>query len=200
MQAFISFSSDDRDKVHVLASTLIGAGIEPVIASQELSPGEPLESKVRRLIEDADCVLAFLTDEARENQWVNQEIGYAQATEKRIVPIVSEPEALPALLEGLEFYEMDFDDFEYHCARIADFLRDLAENKGFVVGPTKDVRDDTFELLHLPGAVSCHKCGTPEIHVFVCLLCGQWLCVECGAELPPTERPDPPVSSLSGQS
>lgn len=187
MKAFLSYSSDDHSLVHTISGVLIEAGIEPVVASQELAPGRPLSEKIKRLIRESDCVVAVLTQSVLDSDWVQQELACADAHSQRVVPLTTQhEESLPAMFEGVEYYPLELDDLEPHLWRVAVHLREWALENGLEVRDTSDLELDDFELLHLPRALVCPVCGNVENHAWLCLYCGDWVCVECGGTVPPS--------------
>jgi len=91
-KVFISYSSEDVNKLKALKNALKKRdNIEPVIIADRRSPGNPLTSKVKEGMEEANCLMPILTRESIKNQWVNQEIGYAECKDKiTIIPIVED--------------------------------------------------------------------------------------------------------------
>ena len=188
MKTFISFAENDHKFIHVLSGVLVQSGIDPLVASQVLAPGTPLDVKVQKMIKEADVILVILTSSSLRSRWVQQEIGFAKACNKPIVPLKTRGVSLPALLVGLEYVEFKpvnpVAGFEVVCR----FLCDFADKHNIVIRKTVAVGSDDFRLLHLSHAMLCPKCKNVNVHVFVCLLCGEWVCVECGETIPPSSR------------
>lgn len=87
---FISYSNDDKQKMHSLSKFMKKNGsFIPVVVANRRNAGMPLADKVAENIRNSDILLPILTENAIKNQWVNQEIGYAKAINKTIVPIVN---------------------------------------------------------------------------------------------------------------
>jgi TIR domain-containing protein len=61
--------------------------IEPIVIATNKEPGKRLSDKVSEGIISSDIFIPILTRNSINNQWVNQEIGFAVAQEKRIVPV-----------------------------------------------------------------------------------------------------------------
>jgi hypothetical protein len=108
-RVFISHSTRDRGLVIALAKLLAKFGIEVFVAEWYLTPGEPLDKKVFRQIEEADCMVVLLTKNGIRSTWVHQEIGYAIKTIRPLIPLVekgTDPKDLAAL-QGREYIEYD---------------------------------------------------------------------------------------------
>jgi hypothetical protein len=199
MRVFISHAQPDHQLVHALTRSLHEAGLDPVVAIYRPMPGSRLDEKVRRLIRESDCVLVLNTSGASKSRWVQQEIGCAKAFRKHIVPLKTRGARIAAMLEGYEYYPLSQSASRSAFHRIADFLREWALEKGLEVRATassgaEDDIDKYGQVLHLPHAVICPACKRVDHHVFVCLLCGQWVCWGCGGTVPP---PSPALSQMA---
>lgn len=62
--------------------------LEPIVVADRRSPGKPLEEKVKEAVKEAMYIIPILTADSIHSQWVNQEIGFAEALGKNIYPIV----------------------------------------------------------------------------------------------------------------
>jgi len=174
--------------MHALSGALVEAGLSPLVATQRLSPGTRLDDKVEAMIQESDCVVVLNTPNALRSRWVQQEIGCAKGRSKHLVPLKTRGTRLGAMLEGLEHYQFKASNPREDFVRVAGFLRSFAEERGVPVAKVNEGLSRFAELVHLPRALLCPKCGLAEIHVFVCLLCGEWICTDCGATIPPTSR------------
>lgn len=92
VKVFVSYTSVDDRKRKALVGALLSAepAFEPIVVSDRRQPGTPLEAKVMTGIRESDCLVPILTRAALASQWVNQEIGYAYALDKQVLPIVQE--------------------------------------------------------------------------------------------------------------
>lgn len=109
MKVFISHSTQDQGLVINLARLLQELGLTPLVAEWYLSPGEHLDTKIRKQIKDADCFIVLLTHNGTRSRWVQQEIGIALEANKSIIPIVekgADPDDL-GILQGREYIEYD---------------------------------------------------------------------------------------------
>ncbi len=88
---FISYSDYDKAKMIALKKAIERDGIHivPIVIADQKKPLESLTDKVCLGINDCDILVPILTSNSINNQWVNQEIGYAKAKEKKILPIIS---------------------------------------------------------------------------------------------------------------
>jgi hypothetical protein len=86
---FISYCQDDFDKVKILQDHLKEIdSIEPVIVADKREPLKPLAQKVSDNILSCEYFIPILTQNAITAQWINQEIGFAISSRRKILPIV----------------------------------------------------------------------------------------------------------------
>lgn len=88
---FISYSDLDRNKMIALRKAIDKKSpeITAVVIADQKKPLETLSEKVIDGISKCDILIPILTANSIKNQWVNQEIGYAKAKDKKIIPIIS---------------------------------------------------------------------------------------------------------------
>lgn len=193
MKVFVSFAQRDHKLVHTFCGVLIEKGITPLVAAQRLAPGSRLDDKIRDMIKESDCVVVLNTPNGSRSRWVQQEIGCAKALEKPIIPLKTRQARIAAMLQGYEYYLFKTVDPRDDFRRVSSFLRDFAEEKGIPLPKRSDREPSDWSLiLHLPHAMLCPKCKKTEIHVGLCLICGDWLCIGCGETVPPSSRADAP--------
>jgi len=123
IKTFISYSSEDSVYVQRLHASLDTIGANPYVAEWWLEAGQPLAEKIRRNIEDSTCLLAMLTEEANSSAWVHEEIGYAIAKGKTVIPVVEAGVKIRGFLEGLEYIPFDKYDFDETVYKILTSVR-----------------------------------------------------------------------------
>lgn len=85
MKIFISYSEKDRGISHLLTYIMEKDGNE-VCMDKHIEPGKKFDEAIQSMITESDAVLLILTENAIKSAWVNQEIGFATALKKHIVP------------------------------------------------------------------------------------------------------------------
>jgi hypothetical protein len=85
-RVFISYSHVDRIQVECLAEILADANLTPMW-DRHLAPGVDFPDQIRSFITNAHVFLPFLTPASIKRPWLNQEIGYAAAMGKPILPV-----------------------------------------------------------------------------------------------------------------
>jgi len=103
---FISYSDFDKDKVDLIVNELEGnTKFFPIVIASNREALKPLAQKVADGIIQAKVILPILTKNSIPTQWINQEIGFATALSKRILPIVERD--LIEMLKGFIHKQID---------------------------------------------------------------------------------------------
>ena len=88
-ELFISYSDADYDKVKLIIEELKShTTFKPLIIANNRQAGKLLADKVKNGINRAHIIIPILTENSIKEQWLNQEIGYATAMNKKIMPII----------------------------------------------------------------------------------------------------------------
>lgn len=106
MKVFLSHSHKDLELAKRIKE-FIKSKCEVYLASEDYQLGQPLPQKVKKNIKSSTYLIALITKDGVESQWVNQEIGLARACKIPIIPIVEQGIKPPAILEGLEYLQLD---------------------------------------------------------------------------------------------
>lgn len=93
-RVFVSYSTRDINLAQELRVGMAAAGGEVFLAEYSLAPGQSLPAGIIRAIEACDLFLLLWSTNAKDSDWVPQEIGIAKAHGKSIMPVV--------LHEGIE--------------------------------------------------------------------------------------------------
>ena len=72
-RAFISYCHDDAAAVSQLRDVLRGNGIEVIVDSEAMSPGERISDFIDRSIRDCDVVVSVVSDRSLLSAWVASE-------------------------------------------------------------------------------------------------------------------------------
>lgn len=88
---FISYSDQDRSRMRSLERIIKKSRhFTPIIIADRREVLTALTDKVKFGIFESDYIIPILTETSIGSQWVNQEIGYAVAMNKEIVPIIEQ--------------------------------------------------------------------------------------------------------------
>ena len=94
---FISHSSPDLQFAQFLQRHLYSESVSAFLAPVSLSPGEHWPQEILNALSSSDWVLFLASRAACASPWVQQELGAALVTKKKLVPIVWDmpPSELP---------------------------------------------------------------------------------------------------------
>ena len=88
INVFISHNSKDKPVARQIAKVLIHHGIKPWIDEAEINVGDSLTEKIRDGLDNVDYVLALISKNSVDSEWVKREIDVASNKEikgKKIV-------------------------------------------------------------------------------------------------------------------
>ena len=94
---FISYSSQDEQLARYLHSELMTTGVSVFMAGASLRPGDEWTDRIWQELRASDWVLFLASRAACGSAYVQQELGHALDSSKKLVPIVWDmaPEELP---------------------------------------------------------------------------------------------------------
>ncbi|MFN9740949.1 MAG: toll/interleukin-1 receptor domain-containing protein [Acidobacteriota bacterium] len=95
---FISYASEDRDKVLARVQMLDQMGIRYFQDLLSLDPGQRWEKELYRNIDQCDLFLLFWSNAAKRSEWVMREVDYA--IDRKGGQDDSPPEIRPVIIEG----------------------------------------------------------------------------------------------------
>lgn len=110
---FISYSNSDKNKMEAIKKAIesIRKEFEVVVIAKSPAPGSPLSNKVEIGINECDFFVPILTKNSIYSQWVNQEIGYANAKNKFLLPLIDSN--IATQLKGFIHHNIDL-PFQFH--------------------------------------------------------------------------------------
>src|SRR5512134_1774251 len=101
---FISYSREDANLQRRIIAELRGRGINVWVDIENLIPGSPAwEREIERSIRGAAGVIALLSPDSNESEWVRREISFAEQNEKRVFPVLirgDEDDSIPLRLSN----------------------------------------------------------------------------------------------------
>ena len=133
---FLSHSSYDRLWVDRIANGAKNNGIEVYLYEHDPQPGTAIADKIERNIRGSDALVVLLTQNSRYSPYVQQEIGFAKASGKQVIPLVQSGvgrESL-AMLEGTEYIPFDLYNPEEAVSKLLSYVRKLKQNKEGALG------------------------------------------------------------------
>jgi hypothetical protein len=85
---FISYSRQDTDVARSLVKELQEKSILGWRDSADIAGGEAVSSAVRDALKRSSVVIVLLSNSALHSEWVQFEIGAAEALDKKIIPVI----------------------------------------------------------------------------------------------------------------
>ena len=81
---FISYATKDYNKLKAFRNEIKRRGkFKAIVAADKQNPGTTLADKIKKNINEADFFVPIMTRSSINNQWVNQEIGYTEAMDRK---------------------------------------------------------------------------------------------------------------------
>lgn len=171
---FLSHSEQDADLIALVQFSIERLGLDVHVEEERGNYGEEVVGLVQEAIEDCECFLVILTEESITSPWVNQEIGYACALEKTMLPVWVgnvrvHMSGMIAGKKGVKSKSED-GDFPEMMDRIQRFLIDFFDIDSFIVQCEEcgnveewDLPDDDdmfrFTQKDEPMVCECDGCG-----------------------------------------
>ncbi len=122
---FISHSGADRQWVEQIDAIAKNSGIDTYLYEHDPQPGKSVAEKVKQAIRDADALVVLLTYNSQFSPYVQQEIGFAEAIRKLIIPLVQPgiQERSLAMLDGREYIPFDFYNPQGALLKLLSYLQ-----------------------------------------------------------------------------
>ena len=146
---FLSHSSADHELAEWVAASLQGPEINAWLCEYDVRPGVSLTEKVQHQLTVCDAVVVLLTMHSQSSAFVQQEIGFANAKGKLVIPVV-EPgvsQSSLAMLEGREYVLFDFNNPTDAMEKLRDYIGGLHASKTKQEG--KDISTRNVVLISL---------------------------------------------------
>ncbi len=103
-KVFVSYSTRDLEHVDLLKQQLANTPISIFVAEHSVRPGNELSDVISEAIHQCDLFVLLWSNNAKDSEWVSQEIGRAHALQKKILPLMlTEGLSLPGFISGLKW-------------------------------------------------------------------------------------------------
>jgi hypothetical protein len=133
LKVFISYSSQDNHIGGLFKQCFLDyVGFSVFLAHEDIAPALEWELKIIKNIKDADVVIPLITDNYRNSEFTDQELGIALAWNKIIIPIKLSNINPYGFIKKLQALKCGCDQAEIINA-VATIVFVLAENKEFNV-------------------------------------------------------------------
>ena len=87
-KVFISYASSDAVEVERFVNALHTQGVVGWQDQADISAGESVSTAVRSALKEASAVIVLLSPGSLHSEWVQFEIGAAEALDKKIIPVL----------------------------------------------------------------------------------------------------------------
>ncbi len=130
-QIFLSHNVRDGDSVGRIRQELAAVGVESYVFEHDLQPGQSIAEKLQSAIRASDVVVVLLTENSVPSPYVQQEVGYALAQRKLVIPLVEQGTSSNtlAMLAGVEYISFDSASPQEGIQKLTDYLGRLSDEK-----------------------------------------------------------------------
>lgn len=105
--AFISHSSPDDRYVQEFVHLVRSLGYDDVFNDcHTIAPDELFWDRIKKGIHDCDAFVVILSQASVQSHWVNQEVEFARAQNKHVIPIRIDDCAIPQSFDGRDVIEL----------------------------------------------------------------------------------------------
>jgi Cdc6-like AAA superfamily ATPase len=126
-KVFISYSRKDIEFTRRLVDRLMADNIEVWIDWEQIAPGADWLREIEKGVANSSAFIVILSPDAMRAETIKQEISFARANGKRIIPILHrevEYQDVPTEVASINWvYMREQDDFESGFAKVLEALR-----------------------------------------------------------------------------
>ena len=121
---FLSHSTADKKWVSWIAENAEAIGIDVYMYEHDIQPGTTIADKVQTAIGDSQALVVLLTPNSQYSPYVQQEIGFARAKEKPVIPLVQTgvSQSSLAMLEGTEHIKFNIANPQEALSHLLEYL------------------------------------------------------------------------------
>jgi len=100
---FISYSQSDQEEARRLVAALRATDLVGWLDAADIAAGASIPSAIRNALLESSAIVVLLSPSALQSNWVQFEIGAAEALGKKIIPVIISgslaESGLPAILK-----------------------------------------------------------------------------------------------------
>ncbi len=134
-EVFLSASEKDRAIKEKIGKTLMREALTIWTNQTDIKTGTAFEMEINKGIEGADNFVYFISPDTLESPYCQQELAYASANNKRIVPLLiqeTDIESIPSQLQELQFIDLTgYDEDEQKYRRGIDKLLQVLKSDAY---------------------------------------------------------------------
>ena len=126
---FLSHSEADQQWVQWIDEHARSIDINVYMYEHDPQPGIQIAEKIQSAIDNCQALVVLLTPNSEYSPYVQQEIGFAHAKDKLIIPLVQPgvSQRCLAMLEGVEYIPFDPGNPELALSHLLSYLGKLKE-------------------------------------------------------------------------
>lgn len=109
---FISYSHADKEVADDVLKRLDKTHARIFVDSREMLVGDSIVQRINEFADKADFIVLIISSDWSESEWAQQELEIVLSSQKRILPLVIDGEAIPKQLNGIMFADFRNDPEE----------------------------------------------------------------------------------------
>jgi len=149
---FISHSWKDKSIARRIGNTLIAAGIKVWIDEANIKIGDSLIRKIREGIDGVDFIVAIISKNSINSEWVTKELDIAMNQEiknknVKVLPVLLDDSTLPGFLEGKLYADVQRIGFKAMMSMLLDKCGKTYDNLTNTYTSKKIKIGDVYKIL-----------------------------------------------------
>ncbi|MGB8218516.1 MAG: toll/interleukin-1 receptor domain-containing protein [Candidatus Methanoperedens sp.] len=131
LKIFISYSTNDLEKIKPISKYISNIqGTKIFLAEENMKPSSEVIQTIINTIKSADIFLVFFSKDAKESEYVQQEIGVAKGNNIIIIPILLDSNTPKAMLVSTNYVNLsDKEKEQAELQRLYSFIIDNVNRK-----------------------------------------------------------------------
>lgn len=128
---FFSHGAADSNVAKTIKDRIEQMNMDVYLYEYDQQPGKYIASKLQNAIDSADVMLVLLTTLSQFSPYMHQEIGYAEAKGKLVIPLVEpgiDPPVL-GMLAGREYISFESNNADQTMSQLQCYLNNLKMDK-----------------------------------------------------------------------
>lgn len=128
---FLSHNEADKQLVQLIYENANSIGVSVYMYEHDSQPGVTIAPKIQAAIDNTQALVVLLTDNSQFSPYVQQEIGYAEAKGKLVIPLVQPgvSQKCLAMLDGKEYIAFDPWNPEIALSQLLEYLQKLKQGR-----------------------------------------------------------------------
>jgi hypothetical protein len=103
---FVSYCPADKQVADELLRRLDKTNARILVDSREMLVGDSIVQRINEFVEKSDFIVLIISSNWSQSEWAKQELKIVLSSQKRILPLVVDRDALPEQLHGIKFADL----------------------------------------------------------------------------------------------